>query len=102
MKTLSPLKRPCGEAAFSRIRHARFLGWENAFDVESEDGLCFLQDHAAIRRANRIPKTAIPVSVSVDAELGSHFIVTYDNGVAAEISWSFIREHPPAQNRQRD
>jgi len=37
----------------------------------------------------------VPVSVAVDADLGSHFTVTYDNGQVAEVSWSFIRELPP-------
>jgi hypothetical protein len=101
MKILNPLKRPYSKASFSRIRHARYLGWEDAFDVEFEDGLCFLEDHAAIRKANRIPKSAVPVTVSVDGELGSHFVVAYDNGARAEVSWSFIRERPPTQPKRR-
>ncbi len=95
MKTFVQLKKPYGEATFSRVRHARFLGWEDAFEVEFEDGLCFLEPHAAIRKANRIAARAIPVSVEVDDDLGSHFKVTYDNGQTAEVSWSFIREMPP-------
>jgi len=102
MKILNPLKRPYSKAVFSRIRHARYLGWEDAFDVEFEDGLCFLEEHAAIRKANRIPKKAVPVTVSVDMELGSHFVVTYDNGATAEVSWSFIRERPPTPPRRRN
>ncbi|MGA2544001.1 MAG: hypothetical protein ABSG78_20825 [Verrucomicrobiota bacterium] len=71
------------------------MGWEDAFGVEFEDGLCFLEPHAAIRKANRISAKAVPVSVEVDDELGSHFKITYDNDQMAEVSWSFIRELPP-------
>ena len=95
MKSVNTLKRPYGEAVFSRIRHARYLGWEDAFDVEFEDGLCFLEKHPAIRKANAIPPSAVPVSVSVDSELGSHFVVRYDNGSKAEVPWSFVREYKP-------
>ena len=49
------------------------------------------------RQANRISAKAVPVKVEVDRELGSHFKVTYDTGEAAEVSWSFIRELPPAK-----
>ena len=95
MKSNVQPKIPYGKAAFSRVRHARYLGWENAFDVEFEDGLCFLEPHATIRKANRISAKAIPVSVEVDDDLGSHFKVTYDTGEVAEVSWAFIRELPP-------
>jgi hypothetical protein len=95
MKQAVQLKKPFGRATFSRVRNARFLGWEDAFDVEFEDGLCFLEPHVAIRKANRISAKAIPVSVEVDSDLGSHFKVTYDTGEVAEVSWAFIRELPP-------
>jgi hypothetical protein len=95
MKQAVQLKKPFGRATFSRVRNARFLGWEDAFDVEFEDGLCFLEPHVAIRKANRISAKAIPVSVEVDNDLGSHFKVTYDTGEVAEVSWAFIRELPP-------
>ncbi len=95
MKTWIQLKKPYGKATFSRVRHARFLGWEDAFDVEFEDGLCFLEPHATIRKANCIATKAAPTSVEVDDDLGSHFKVTYDNGQVAEVSWSFLRELPP-------
>ena len=48
--------------------------------MEFEDGLCFLEPHSSIRKANLISKSALPVSVVVDEELGSHFRVTYDSG----------------------
>jgi len=65
--------------------------------VEFEDGLCFLEPHATIRKANRISAKAVPVRVEADQELGSHFKVTYDTGEVAEVSWSFIRELPPGK-----
>ena len=95
MRTMVQLKKTYGTATFSCVRHARYLGWEDAFDVEFEDGLSFLEPHSTIRKANRIAAKAVPVSVEVDAELGSHFKVTYDNGQVAEVSWAFIRELPP-------
>ena len=98
MKIAIQLKKPYGKATFSRVRHARYLGWEDAFDVEFEDGLCFLEPHAGIRKANRISAKAVPVTVEVDSDLGSHFKVTYDNGDVAEVSWAFIRELPPKKS----
>jgi hypothetical protein len=96
MKNAIQLKKPYGQGVFSRVKNARYLGWEDAFDVEFEDGLSFLESHAQVRRANKINAKAVPVRVEVDEELGSHFVVTYDNGQKAEISWSFVRELPPA------
>ena len=84
---------------FARILHVRYLSWEDAFDVEFDDGLCFLEPQAAIRKANRISVPALPVSVAVDRELGSHFIITYDTGEIAEVSWAFVREFPPKRSR---
>jgi hypothetical protein len=98
MKASVQLKKPYGKAAFSRIKNARYLGWEDAFDVEFEDGLCFLEPHSTIRKANRISAKAMPVGVQVDKELGSHFKITYDTGEVAEVSWSFIRELPPRRH----
>ena len=95
MKPLVQLKKPYGKGTFSRVRSARYLGWEDAFEVEFEDGLCFLEPHQTIRKANRISAKAVPVTVEVDADLGSHFTVSYDTGKIAEVSWSFIRELPP-------
>jgi hypothetical protein len=100
MKTSNPLKRPHGLAAFSRIRHVRYLGWEDAFDVEFEDGLCFLEPNTSIRKSNSIQPHAVPIGVFVDPELGSHFIVTYDDGSQARVSWSFIREYPHAVEKE--
>ncbi len=99
MKTAIQLRKPFGKATFARVRNARYLGWEDAFDVEFEDGLCFLEPHATIRKANRISAAAVPVGVEVDDELGSHFKITYDTGEMAEVSWAFIRELPPKKTR---
>ena len=95
MKASTSLKKDYGKGVFSRIRNARYLSWEDAFDVEFEDGLCFLLPHSEIREANSISPGALPASVKVDTELGSHFVVTYDTGETAEVSWSFVRELPP-------
>ena len=100
MRSAVQFKKPYGEAIFSRVKHARYLGWEDAFDVEFEDGLCFLEPHSRIRKANKISSKAQPVRVEVDEELGSHFKVTYQTGEVAEVSWSFIRELPPKRSRQ--
>jgi hypothetical protein len=95
MRSAVQLKKPFGKATFSRMRNARYLGWEDAFDVEFEDGLCFLEPHATIRKANHISAKAVPVGVEVDDDLGSHFRVAYNTGEVAEVSWAFIRELPP-------
>lgn len=99
MKILNPLKVAFGKAEFSPIRNARFLQWEDAFDVEFEDGLSFLEPHATIRRANKIGARAVPVSVEVEPELRSGFFVHYDTGEVAEVSWAFIRELPPKRSK---
>jgi hypothetical protein len=100
MKNAVQLKKPFGKGAFSRMKHVRYLGWEDAFDVEFEDGLCFLEPHSTIRKANRIAAKAIPVQVKVDEELHSHFIVQYENGQIAKVSWAFIRELPPKPGKK--
>jgi hypothetical protein len=100
MKHAVQLKKPFGKGVFSRVKHARYLGWEDAFDVEFEDGLCFLEPQVTIRKANRISAKAVPVQVEVDSELHSHFKVTYDTGEVAEVPWSFIRELPPKQAKK--
>jgi hypothetical protein len=95
VKTLNRLKRPFGHSVFSRIRHARYLGWEDAFEVEFEDGLCFLEPHESVRQANHIAPDDCPVAVAVESELKSHFVVNYLSGAKAEVSWAFVRENAP-------
>ena len=99
MKTLNPLKVPFGTAKWSRLRNVSFHQWEDAFEVEFEDGLSFLEPHRSIRKANKIAASAIPQSVELERETRSGFFVHYDNGQIAEISWSFIRELPPKATR---
>ena len=63
MKSLTNLKKPFGTAKMVRIRSVRYLAWEDAFDVEFDDGLSFLESHKAIRKANRISPKTEPVKV---------------------------------------
>ncbi len=95
MKTLNPLKVPFGTAKFSRIRNVSYHQWENAFEVEFEDGLSFLEPHKTVRKANAIAGRAVPVSVEIETETRSGFFVHYGNGQTAEVSWAFVRELPP-------
>jgi hypothetical protein len=95
VKTLNPLKAPFGKGKFSPIRNVRYLQWEDAFEVDFEDGLSFLEPHKSIRAANSIAKGSKVKSVEVEDELRSGFFVHYDKGQTAEVSWSFIRERSP-------
>ena len=89
-----------GTAKFSKIKNVRYLSWEDAFDVEFEDGLCILEPHATIRRANRIAPKARFDHLGIEDWCRSGFFVHYDNGQTAEVSWSFIRELPPIAPRR--
>ena len=100
MKTLNPLKAPFGMGKFSRIRNVSYHQWEDAFDVDFEDGLAFLEPHKTVRKANKITATAIVQSVEIEPETRSGFFVHYDNGQTAEVSWAFIRELPPKAGRK--
>lgn len=95
MKSLKHLKKPFGTATMVRIKSVRYLAWEDAFDVEFDDGLSFLEPQINIQKANRISPKAQPNEVILDAESRIGFEVRYDNGQIAEVSWSFIRELPP-------
>lgn len=94
MKTASRLKKPFGTTKMVDITHVRYLDWEDAFDVEFEDGLSFLEPHAAIKKANKISAAAVPLGVTLD-DTRMGFEVRYDTGEVAEVSWSFVRELPP-------
>jgi hypothetical protein len=100
VKTLNTVKKPFGTASYSPIKHARYLDWEDAFDVEFDDGLSFLEPHKTIRKANKISSDAVPVRVSVPRKFRTHFKIEYDNGQTAEVSWSFIRELPPKRGKK--
>lgn len=96
MKTAAKnAKVPFTKAKFSRIKNVRYLSWEDAFDVEFEDGLCILEPHVTIRRSNKISAKAKFVRLEVEDWNQSGFFVHYDNGQTAEVSWAFIRELPP-------
>jgi len=99
-KTQNPLKVPFGTAKGVRLRNVRFLQWEDAFDVDFEDGVSFLEPHATIRKANKIASGASVQSVELEDDLRHGFFVHYDNGQTAEVSWSFIRELPPKSARK--
>lgn len=95
MKTVITAKKQFGKAKFSPVKHARYLDWEDAFDVEFDDGLSFLEPHATIKKANKISAVAVPRRVSVPKKFRTHFKIEYDTREVAEVSWSFIREFPP-------
>ena len=99
MKITSRLKKPFGTAKMVDIVHVRYLDWEDAFDVEFEDGLSFLELHATVKKANKISAEAVPVEVVLEKETRSGFEVRYDNGQTAEVSWAFIRELPPKKQK---
>jgi hypothetical protein len=101
MKISRQTKKPFGTATMVDIAHVRYLSWEDAFDVEFEDGLSFLEPHATVRKANRISARAVPVEVVLDADTRGGFEVRYDTGEVAEVSWAFIRELPPKSARRR-
>ena len=88
-----------GTAKFSKIKNVRYVSWEDAYDVEFEDGLCILEPHSTIRRANRISPRAKFDRLEIEDWTESGFSIRYDNGQTAEVSWSFIREWPPKKRR---
>jgi hypothetical protein len=100
VKTVVTAKKPFGKAKFSPVKHARYLDWEDAFDVEFDDGLSFLEPHATIKKTNKISTVAIPKRVSVPKKFRTHFKIEYDTGEVAEVSWSFIRELPRKNSKK--
>jgi hypothetical protein len=88
-------KVPFGKGKFSKIKNVRYLSWEDAFDVEFADGLCMLEPHATVRKANKISPKAKFKNLEIDSTCHAGFDVHYDNGQTAEVSWGFIRELPP-------
>lgn len=89
------VKAPFGKGKFSPVKNVRYVDWEDAFDVEFADGLCILEPHATIRRANKIAAKARFERLEIEDWHQSGFFVHYDNGQIAEVSWAFIRELPP-------
>ena len=88
-------KVPFATGRFSKIKNVRYLSWEDAFDVEFEDGLCILEPHATIRRANKIRAAAKFLRLEIEDWCHAGFFVHYDNRQVAEVSWAFIRELAP-------
>lgn len=77
MKTLNPLKVPFGTAKGVALRGVPYLQWEDAFEVDFEDGLTFLEPHATIRKANKISSKATVQRVELEDELKHGFFVHY-------------------------
>ena len=75
MKLLN-LKVPFGTAKMVRVTGAKYLAWEDAFEVDFEDGLTFLEPNATIRKANKISAEAKPVRVELDEEPCIGFLST--------------------------
>ena len=99
MKVSNPLKAPFAKGKFSRVKDVSYHQWEDAFAVEFDDGLYFLEPHKTIRKANSISSRAVVKRVQMDEELRHGFSVHYDSGEVAEVSWAFIRELPPKSSR---
>ena len=93
--TLTSLKKPFGTAKMLNLTAVRYLAWEDAFEVDFEDGVSFLEPHATIRKANKIAPKAQVERVELVDWCHAGFYVHYDNGQTAEVSWAFIRELPP-------
>jgi hypothetical protein len=92
---LTRLKKPFGKAKMVNLTGARYLTWKDAFQVDFEDGIAFLEPHKTIRKANRISTKAQVVWVELEDWCQAGFYVHYDNGQTAEVSWAFIRELAP-------
>jgi len=92
---LTRFKKPFGKAKMVSLTNARYLTWKDAFQVDFEDGIAFLEPHKTIRKANRISAKAKVVRIELEDWCNAGFYVHYDNGQTAEVSWAFIRELPP-------
>ena len=99
--TLARLKKPFGTAKWVDLTAVHYLAWEDAFEVDFEDGLTFLEPHATIRKANHIAPGASVERVELEDWCHAGFYVHYDNGQVAEVSWAFIRELPPTPAQRR-
>lgn len=100
MKATKNAKMPFGTAKFSPVKNVRYLSWEDAFDVEFEDGLCILEPHSTIRAASKVSASAKFDRLEIEDWTRSGFFVHYGNGQTAEVSWSFIRELPPKNSKK--
>ena len=95
MKLNKRLRVPFETAQCIRLDDVRYLQWLDAFQIDFEDGLSFLEPHASIRETNGIAKDASVRRVSLERELRHGFHILYSNGQTADVSWAFIRELEP-------
>jgi len=100
-RTLTRLRKPFGTSKMAGVTDVRYLAWEDAFAVDFDDGLTFLEPHKTIRKANRISRQAQVERVTLDEECHDGFFVHYDTGETADVAWDFIRELPPAPAQLR-
>jgi hypothetical protein len=96
---LARMKKPFGTAKTIDLTAVRYLAWEEAFEVDFEDGPNVLERHATIRRANKISAKAEVEKVELEDWCQSGFFVHYNTGDVAEVSWAFIRELPPRKQK---
>jgi hypothetical protein len=89
-------KVPFGTAKHSPIKNVRYLSWEDAFDVEFDDGLCILEPHATIRRANQIAPEAKFKSLQIEDWTRGGFFVHYDNPESFRGSFLVVRSRTAA------
>ena len=80
MKVLNPLRARFGKGKFSRVKNVTYRQWEDAFEVEFDDGSSFLEPHGTIRKANGIASKAVVERVELDEEVRHGFFVRYANG----------------------
>ena len=97
-QTLARMKKPFGTAKMVDLTAVRYLAWEDAFEVDFEDGLTFLR-HSTIRKQNKISPRAEVEKVELEDWCHSGFFVHYNNGQRAEVPWSFIRQLPPRKRK---
>ncbi len=68
MNVLNPLKAPFGKATFARVKNVSYRQWEDAFEVEFDGGLSFLEPNSTIRKANKIFSEAVVERVELDED----------------------------------
>ena len=100
-RTLTRLRKPFGTSKMAGVTDVRYLAWEDAFAVDFDDGLTFLEPHKTIRKANRISRQAQVERVTLDEECHDGFFVHYDTGETADVAWDFSRELPPTPAQLR-
>ena len=91
MQTLARMKKPFGTAKMVDLTAVRYLAWKDAFEVDFEDGLTFLEPHATIRKANKISPKAEVERVEMDEELSRGVFCSLQQWPAGG---SFVGVHP--------